>query len=229
MRRFTLRLAVALLTFIIGVVSASVWYMRRQASIKQMENTAQQPIKANDNSGAESPEEDCDPAFEGLYSNYDYAFSVQIPKGMIGFGSCVTNHGFGIDLTNPTSRLWLERVKDGIYPQSYLYVDASYNSLEWQSLDEAMKANLEYLKDEGGTNIELVSKTSTRLSKLRAIRFVARYNKSGEAMLSDTVIAFRNEGDIVYTLELTTFVSRYNKDKEIVTKIQQEWRLQPTP
>jgi len=228
MSHFTVRFAVALLTFIIGIVCVSIGYVQRQSSTKQIENIAQQPVKAAGNSGIES-DKDCDPAFKEHYSNYDYAFSVQIPKGMIGFGSCLTNHGFGIDLTNPASRLWTERTRDGVYPQSYLFVDASYNGLEWQSLDEAMKANLEYLKDDGVKDIELVSKITAHLAKLRAIRFVARYNKFGEAMVEDVVLALRRDGDIVYSLELTTPASRYDIDKEIVTKMHQTWHLKPLP
>jgi hypothetical protein len=229
MRHFTLRFGAALLTFIIGIVAAYIWHEQRPSPTKQVENVAQQPIKAGDTSVPESLDEGCDPAFEGRYSNYDYAFSVQIPKGMIGFGSCDTNHGFGIDLSNPTSRLWTERTRDDIWPQSYLYVDASYNSAEWKSLDEAMTVKLEYLKDDGVKDIELVSKTSTHLAKLRSIRFVARYNKSGEAMVNDVVLAFRERGDILYTLDLTTPISRYDKDRGIITQMQQAWRLQPLP
>jgi hypothetical protein len=228
MRHFTIRFAVALLTFSIGIATAGIWYVQRHSAIEQTENKSQPSITVEARSVAESPDQDCTPAFEGRYSNYDYAFSVKVPKGMIGFGSCDTNHGFGIDLSDPTSHLWTE--PSHTWPHSYLYVDASYNGLEWQSLDEAMKANLEYLKDnERVTDIQLTSKTSTRLSKLRAIRFVTRFNKSGEATVEDVVIAFRKDADIVYTIDLTTPASPYDKDKDTLNELQESWRLQPLP
>ncbi len=115
MRRFTLRVAVALLTFVVGLVSASFSFMQQQSSSSQAPYIVRKSFKTPHASDAEDQGLDCIPAFEGRYSNYDYAYSVQIPDGMIGFGSCLTNHGFGINLADPTSRLWLEQAKGGIF------------------------------------------------------------------------------------------------------------------
>jgi hypothetical protein len=223
------RLSVALLTFIAGTVLAGGWYAWRQSSIKRSEGVAQLPNESRVVSNVVPTERDCAPPFEGRYSNYDYAYSVQIPKGMIGFGSCVTNHGFGIDLMNPTSRVWTERGPEGIYPHSYLYVDASYNGTDWQSLDEAFRALVVNPKDEGITDVELVSRTPTNLSTLAAIRFVVRYTKSGQPMMRDLVLAFRGRDDIMYTIDLTSPVSRYEEDKKVLAWMQRTWRLQPVP
>jgi hypothetical protein len=50
--------------------------------------------------------------YRGLYSNVDYGFSVEIPKGLVGVGAALhaPNHGFVITL----------------HPQSLVSVDASY-------------------------------------------------------------------------------------------------------
>ena len=228
MRHITFRFAVAFFSFLIGLVSVSIWFVQQQPSIKQTEVIAEQPAKAVVNSEIENPNIDCNPTIESRYSNYDYAYSIQIPEGMIGVGGCMTNHGFGIDLSHPTSHTWIERAGKDFWPQSYLYVDASYNAAEWQSLDEILKDNLKMLRDyDAAANIELISKTPIRLANLRAIRFVARYNKSGEAIITDQILAFRDHHNIVYTLAVSTPASRYKKDREALNKIQQSWRLQP--
>jgi len=101
--------------------------------------------------------------------------------------------------------------------------------LFWQSLNQAAKSNLEYLKEDGAFNIELVNKTRTRLSRLPAVRLVLKYNKSGEAVVKVLIIAFRKEGDIVYTLDLTTTALRYDNDNETLSRLQQTLVLQPLP
>jgi hypothetical protein len=231
MRRFTLRVAVALLTFAVGLVSVSFSFMKRQSSSSQAPYIVRKSFKTPHASDAEDAADhslDCIPAFEGHYSNYDYAYSVQIPDGMIGFGACHTNHGFGINLMDPTSRLWLKQTEDGTFPRSYLSVDASYN-VDWQSLNEAAKSNMEYLKEDGASNIELVNKTRTRLSGLPAVRLVLKYDESGETMVKVLVIAFRKQGDIVYTLDLTTTALRFDKDNESLSSLQRTLVLQPLP
>jgi len=67
---------------------------------------------------------------EGRYSNFDYAYSVLVPKGMMAAGSPAPNpnHGFGIDLMHPTSTSW---TTDEGWPHAYLWVDASYASAEY--------------------------------------------------------------------------------------------------
>ena len=228
MRRFTLRVAVALLTFVVGLVSANFSFLQQPSSSSQAPYIVRKSFKTPHASDADDHSLDCIPAFEGRYSNYDYAYSVQIPDGMIGFGACHTNHGFGINLMDPTSRLWLKQTEDGTFPRSYLSVDASYN-VDWQSLNQAAKSNMEYLKEDGASNIELVNKTRTRLSRLPAVRLVLKYNKSGEAVVKVLIIAFRKEGDIVYTLDLTTTALRYDNDNETLSRLQQTLVLQPLP
>ncbi|MDX6709085.1 MAG: hypothetical protein QOH96_101, partial [Blastocatellia bacterium] len=123
MHRFTLRVVVALLTFVVGLVSVSFLFKQRRSPSNQAPYIVLKSFKtphASDADDAADHSLDCIPAFEGHYTNYDYAYSVQIPHGMIGFGACLTNHGLGINLADPTSRLWLEQAKGGIFPRSYV-------------------------------------------------------------------------------------------------------------
>ena len=227
MRYVVIRAVIAFLTFGIGVTSARLWFVLPHHHVRQFEHAAPQSPNVSDNTDAENADQDCLPAFEGRYSNYDYAFAVEVPRGMIGFGSCVTNHGFGIDLSNPSSGLWANQEA---FPKAYLYVDASHNSLFWESFDAAIRGEMSYLDDKA-THIVLVRRTRTRLAGLRAVRFIVHYRKDDEEMVRDEVLAFRKEkwADYVYTIGLTTPLSRYEKDKAVVTEMQNTWRLQQLP
>jgi hypothetical protein len=65
------------------------------------------------------------------------------------------------------------------------------------------------------------------------MRFVVHYNQAGEAMIEDQVIAFRKQSgeeiDILYSIELKTLQSRYAKDKEVLSQIQNSWRAHRLP
>src|SRR5947209_14876211 len=90
---------------------------------------------------------------KGRYSNYDYAYSVRIPKGLTGFRAAAPapNHGFGIALSEQ--------------PKSYVWVDASYNALFWKSFNDAIKAHIGYINDKG-VNAKLVRKERSRIAGL---------------------------------------------------------------
>jgi hypothetical protein len=163
----------------------------------------------------------------GRYTNFNYGYSVLVPEGMMGATSPapLPQHGFGIDLTQPTTTAWTKQ-KD--FPRAYLYVDGSYNSALLASLDDAVQESLKFLNEEYG-NSRLLSKTPTRLGGLRAFRFVSSYDKSGEEMIEDRIVAFRKKGDIVYSIELTTPMSRYPREKSLVTQMQKSWLADPLP
>jgi hypothetical protein len=156
----------------------------------------------------------------GRYSNYDYAFSVSVPNGITAFRNRAPfpNHGFGIDISKSQ--------------QSYLWIDASYNGLEWKSFDDAIKANLEFLRREGAAEVKLTEQSSTYLSRLRAVRFVAKYNLSGKPMAQESILAFRrekNKEEIVYSINLRTPTNRFERDRALVAEMQSTWRLQRQP
>ena len=170
---------------------------------------------------------------EGLYSNYDYAFSVSVPQGLVGCRDSppLPNHGFGISLIEKSCD-WMNRTKDDIYPKAYIYIDASYNSLEWKSFDEAIESNISYLKNrEGISNVKLVQRIPTRLSRLPASLSTIHYKSFGEEMVEDILFAFRNEKStvIVYTICLTVPATQYDEQRKFLVKMQKTWRLQQIP
>ena len=223
-----LRVCVALVTFITGV---GVSHLRPVPRATRPAAIAEAPQSLPE----DSP---CDDELRGYYDDarvefhyyhYTFGFSVDLPKGIIGARepSSPSQHGFGIDLDNPTSTEWL---RQPVFPKSYVYVDGSYNSALWESLDDAVQSHLGYIAD-GGTEVALLKKTATRLAGLRAVRFVARYKEGGEVKIYDVILAFRNEndGDVVYTIALDTPLENYERDKAVVAALQKSWRLQPLP
>jgi hypothetical protein len=156
---------------------------------------------------------------QGPYTNYEYGYYVTIPEGLIGDRSPAPNpqHGFGIDLSKPDN--------------AQVWVDGSYNALEWGSLDEAANETLRYLKDDDVSNIRVTRRRYARLSNLRAVRIEVSYQKAGRSMIDDEIIAFRQERDIVYTLQLTTTRARYSEDVKVLNQLQKTFRhnAQPYP
>jgi len=147
------------------------------------------------------------------YSNYDYGYSVRIPKGLTGVRSPspFPNHGFLIELSE--------------HPKASVSVDASYNAAEWRSFADAINAHKRYFKDEVGGEVSVVARVPAVLGGLRATRFMM---KSKTSEVQEVLLAFRNvpgEVGIVYEIVLTTPTSRYNKDKHLIAELQRTWKL----
>jgi hypothetical protein len=147
------------------------------------------------------------------YSNYDYGYSVRIPKGLTGVRSPspFPNHGFLIELSE--------------HPKASVSVDASYNAAEWRSFADAINAHKRYFKDEVGGEVSVVARVPAVLGGLRATRFMM---KSKTSEVQEVLLAFRNvpgEVGIVYEIVLTTPTSRYNKDKHLIADLQRTWKL----
>src|SRR6185369_16657648 len=147
------------------------------------------------------------------YSNYDYGYSVRIPKGLTGVRSPspFPNHGFLIELSE--------------HPNASVSVDASYNAAEWRSFADAINAHKRYFKNEVGGEVSVVARVPAVLGGLRATRFMM---KSKTSEVQEVLLAFRNvpgEVGIVYEIVLTTPTSRYNKDKHLIADLQRTWKL----
>jgi len=230
MKRNLLRFAVTFLTFTIGMAAAALTRVFRPPRLQRPEAVEFKSTK-NDPSVSKTTVPEDDITVEGRYSNFDYAYSVLVPKGMMAAGSPAPNpnHGFGIDLMHPTSTSWMTH--EG-WPHAYLWVDASYDSAEYGTPTVVIKNSLDWLREKH-IRVRLVSKTATHLARLRAVRFVIAYEESGEAMIEDHTVAFRNQlgegSDIVYTIELRTPASRYDRDKEPVVEMQRSWLIDPLP
>ena len=156
------------------------------------------------------------------YSNYDYAYSVRIPKGLTALQSHAPfpNHGFAIQLSDQAN--------------ARLSVDGSYNAAEWSSFNEAMNAHKDYFGRELGGEVRVVARAPTILGGLRAIRFTMMSNTStpNTPDVREVLLAFRKAGGevgIVYEIVLTTLTSRHTKDKHLIADLQRTWRLRSLP
>lgn len=159
---------------------------------------------------------------KGAYSSFDYGFTVKLPENVVGIrpDAPAPNHGFGVDLSKQ--------------PKSYIWVDASYNSLDWQSFDEAMNFHINALKGEKNKGVVLLKKEPTHLSTLKAMRFAIKYKaaKTNEERIDEMILAFRNihkSDPIVYTIGLTASADRYEKDRNVISQLQQNWALKKLP
>jgi hypothetical protein len=156
------------------------------------------------------------------YSNYEYAYRVELPRELIGFTdpAPMPQHGIGVVLSKE--------------PKSYIWVDGSYNAAFLESLDAAINQHLKWLAEDG-TDIEVLRREKTRLQTLPAMRLVARYKSlaTGEIRVQDLVVAFRQYDDdergITYIVGLIAPESRYNEDVAVLEKIVSEWRMKPLP
>lgn len=158
----------------------------------------------------------------GGYSNYDYGYSVRIPKGLTALQAPapLPNHGFEIRLSD--------------HPKADLSVSASYNAAEWSSFDDAINAHLGYFKNKVGGEVGIVARTAAVLGGLKAIRFTLKSKTStaNDPEVREVLLAFRKapgEVGIVYEIALTTTTSRYNQDKHLLDDLQKSWRLKPLP
>ena len=138
---------------------------------------------------------------EGRYQNERYGFSVGLPPG-----------------TSPA--------------RPDLRADGSDNPLG-RRLDEAVNNHLNLLRREGGGTVRLLSKSATSLGGLPAARVVAAYEKGGAEMVSDQIIAFRREegggaaaAAVVYTIDLSTTLDNYERDRPVLEAMRQTWHLQ---
>ena len=159
---------------------------------------------------------------KGCYINYDYAYSVTLPNGLVGHRSAAPspNHGFGIDISKPRT--------------SYVWADGSYNAVEWRSFGDVVHARVARLRDEGSTELRLVKRAATRLGGLTAQRYVIRYRHpdSNVPVMLEAVLAFRRDpggAAIVYTLELITSESQYRRDRIVLESLRRRWMLRPLP
>lgn len=222
MQQIVLRLSIAMLTFIVGSTVASIWNSTHYPNYKEIEHSVSSGIQLKQApvSSQQSPEESIYTYERGLYSNYNFAYSVRIPKGLIGYRSPapMPNHGFGIDLSQKED--------------SHVWVEANYNAGFWESFDDAIKFDLDVMNDKEISDLKLAQRTVTRLSGLRAVRYVIHYKRSGIPMIQETVLAFRKENEdveFVYTIGLVTLASRYSKDRKVVDELQKTFRLESFP
>ena len=102
-----------------------------------------------------------------------------------------------------------------------LDVDASYNSADYASADDAADASLGYYKEDHAADLVILKYERTTLRKVPASRCVIQFQdaKSGETTIVEEVIAIRAEDGIVFSIGLTTTPARYSEDRRVLKQI----------
>ena len=168
----------------------------------------------------------------GEYVNEQYGYKVLLPEGVEAFCSPPPApwHGFFIDVANELPPD-LDDCQGNDFFSYYnwdvgISVSGSYNSAEYESVDELVALSLESYQKHASDAV-VVEETHTRLRGVPAIHYVVHYTdpKSGEPMVSDSIAAI-GRGN-VYEIGLTTPASRYAEDKILLRKVIKGWRLGP--
>jgi len=157
----------------------------------------------------------------GFYYNCGYGYAFHIPKGFVGRGEPDGHPQHGV-------RIWMSE-----RPESYVWIDGSSNSLEWQTLDDAAKFQREALKDRG-TDVSLIERQVTRLGRLKALSLTFSYveNGTGSRVIEEVVVAQRRskgEAEIIYTIGLKTPRTTYQRGRQMLENVLRTWQLRPLP
>jgi hypothetical protein len=157
----------------------------------------------------------------GFYYNCGFGYAFYIPRGFVGEGNPdgTPQHGVRISLS--------ER------PESYVWVDGSYNALDWRTLDDAARFYREAL-NERGENVSLVGRQVMSLGRLRALRLMFSYRErgAGDTVIEEVVLARRKskgDAEMVYTLGLKTQRTNYERSREMLQRVLRTWQLKPLP
>ena len=157
----------------------------------------------------------------GSYYNCSYGYAFRIPKGFVGRGEPDGHPQHGV-------RIWSSE-----HRESYVWIDGSFNSLEWQTLDDAAKFQQEALNDRG-TDVSLIERQVTRLGRLKALRLTFSYRENGAEtrIIEEMVLARRRskeEPEIIYTIGLKTPQTTYQRDRRMFENVLRTWQLKPLP
>jgi hypothetical protein len=158
-------------------------------------------------------ENDTETLWRGKYSNYDYGYYVILPSGFIGHGchSPAPNHGFltalpGVARTQYTSSKY----------ERFIWVNAEYNSLEFNSLAEAADRLAKYM-GEDKKGFRQVAKEPVRLNGTPAVRIQAEYVGPKGKVIEEEVLTLR--AGILYEIGLKTTDQNYVTDHERYRRI----------
>jgi hypothetical protein len=152
-----------------------------------------------------------DPKFTGTYRNYPYGYRVRIPRGLAAYGTPAPapSHGAGIILS------W--------EPRSYLFVDGTYNVLDFASLADAADQAEGFVREDALKVLNVVRRRA-RLGRYPALRITMRHTcGSGDVFVTDKFILLKR--DIVYTVTLIAPESRYRSDRTVLEAMAQSFEL----
>jgi len=163
-----------------------------------------------------------DQLWKGTYVNYEYGYSLTIPRGLVGLSPPAPwpQHGIEIRLTGSH--------------HAHVLTNADFSAVDYPSLDAAIDSDLREPR-QNSTETQLVSRRNARLRSLEAVRVMVRYKEavSGTAFVEETITAIRRakrpEEGVLYTIRLVTPEQRYESDRRVLESILRSWRLRRLP
>ena len=157
----------------------------------------------------------------GFYYNCGFGYAVNIPRGFVGRGDPdgQPQHGVEISLSEQ--------------PESYVWVDASYNAAGWRTLEDAAKSYRNALNDRA-KDISIVERQITRLGRLRALRLTLSYREGSaeNRVIEEMILARRRskgEAEIIYKIGLKTPQTTYSRSRRMLENLLRTWQLKPLP
>jgi hypothetical protein len=153
-----------------------------------------------------SPE---DSQWTGIYRNNNYDYTVLLPEGITAYNTPPPSpqHGFVVVLS-----------KD---PAAYIGVDSSYNSAEFETVTEGLKAHLGYIQSEA--KVVDYQFHSIFLGNLRGIELTVTYLCPGERKRVEIYVATLQRS-LWDQFTLATTPSRARDDLKVLYAIVQKWR-----
>lgn len=158
------------------------------------------------------------------YVNHVFGFSIKIPANLTTDTfphPAIQQHGVTINLSGSS---------EDDESSAVITAEANYNALMWESLDEAVNQEIEWISKDV-TEFVVLRRESASLGKLPATLITIRYKErgSGGIFIKDKVTALRTvKGQdgfyVVYTVQLITPELRYEEDKQVFTQIVQSWK-----
>lgn len=144
------------------------------------------------------------------YVNCTYRFRIDLPAGLVGHADDppAPNHGFGIDLGDPRATRGARRTAK---LDRYLYVDATYNTLEEPSADAVVQHRAREFR-----RLHPEARISTRAVTIGGLEAVS-YRGTSEGRVDEAVVALR-EG-IVFTVAMTTTSLKHEADGRLFGEV----------
>jgi hypothetical protein len=153
------------------------------------------------------------------YSNEEYGFCVLLHQGIIAHGthSPTPNHGFLVSLPD------IGRESQASPGETrFVWMDASYNTSEDQSLSGVASDQFRLMDDERGKP-QFVEQRNTKLGGLTAIFFRSERPSPQGTAVEEQVIALRS--GIIYTIGLQTAGADAADDEKQFRRILSGFRL----
>lgn len=150
--------------------------------------------------------------YHGRYVNRTYEYSVVIPAQYTAYDvpDPANHQGFGLVLSK--------------MPQTYIFVRGEPNSLEYQTLREAIGQITEWLRQKGRKAVSQMV-TDSHLGPLDAVLVETSYTCSGSPQTYSltSVLALSTNRRFLYTVELYSKANQYKHYRAVLNRIRRSW------